>query len=582
MQGAAAFEEPPAELRDRIATDWIPAPRPPAADELVAAGLPEWLAPLLARRGVGDGAAARRFLNPSLDQLHDPLRLYGVGAAVARLVAARDAGERVAVVGDYDVDGITATALLTAVLAACRIDTHPILPHRLREGYGFQPLHAERAAELGCRLIVTVDCGVTSAAAVETAAAAGLDVVITDHHLPSGELPAGTLLVNPCQELCDYPFAGLAGVGLALKLAQAVAAACGRQVDPRALLRVACLGTIADMVPLVDENRAIAALGLEALADTPSLGLRALFRRAGVEPPLSAADVGFRIGPRLNAAGRLDDAHGALELLTSRDRGRCEELAEQLDRLNRERQDEERRVVAEARGLLTARRPLPPIAVAWSPGWHRGVLGIAAGRLARELHRPTVLLAVAEDSATGSGRSIPGIALHDFIAGWRGDLDRFGGHDQAVGLTVGLVDEPQRLERLRDAWEATAADWPAELLVRRHEYELDLAPRRVTERFLGNLARLEPHGQGNPQPLARVGPLTLAGAPRIFGKQAKHLSAQATGDDGSRVGLIGWRWGDRAERLAGRFEVLGHLEMDRYRRRPSIRLLDVRPLADSG
>ena len=436
MQGAAAFEEPPAELREGAPPDWVAAPRPPAADELVAAGLPEWLAPLLARRGVGDGEAARRFLNPSLDQLHDPLRLYGVGAAVARLVAARDAGERVAVVGDYDVDGITATALLTAVLAACRIDAHPILPHRLREGYGFQPLHAERAAELGCRLIVTVDCGVTSAAAVETAAAAGLDVVITDHHLPSGELPAGTLLVNPRQELCDYPFAGLAGVGLALKLAQAVAAACGRQVDPRALLRVACLGTIADMVPLVDENRAIAALGLEALADTPSLGLRALFRRAGVEPPLSAADVGFRIGPRLNAAGRLDDAHGALELLTSRDRGRCEELAEQLDRLNRERQDEERRVVAEARDLLTARRPLPPIAVAWSPGWHRGVLGIAAGRLARELHRPTVLLAVAEDSATGSGRSIPGIALHDFIAAWRGDLARFGGHDQAVGLTV--------------------------------------------------------------------------------------------------------------------------------------------------
>ena len=221
------------------------------------------------------------------------------------------------------------------------------------------------------------------------------------------------------------------------------------------------------------------------------------------------------------------------------------------------------------------------MAVAWSESWHRGVLGIAAGRLARELHRPTLLLALGEGSATGSGRSIPGIALHDFLDAWRGDLARFGGHDQAVGLTVALDDEPGRLERLREAWETAAAQWPGELLVRRHEYELALAPRRVTPRLLANLARLEPHGQGNPQPLARVGPLTLAAPPRIFGKRAKHLSALALGADGGRVGLVGWRWGDHPERLGApgeRFEVLGHLEMDRYRNRPAIRLVDARPL----
>lgn len=568
----------------RQAAEWVPAPVPEAAATLEAAGVPRWMAVLLARRGAGDEEAARAFLNPSLDQLHDPLRLHGMERAVGRLLAAREAGEEVAVVGDYDVDGVTATALLTAVFAACGVTAHPILPHRLREGYGFQAVHAERAAELGCSVIVTVDCGGTAGAAVEEAVAAGLDVIVTDHHLPGGELPEGTLLVNPRQELCDYPFSGLAGVGLALKLALAFSAACGREIDPRALLRMACLGTIADLVPLVDENRAIAALGLESLADTPSPGLQALFRKAGVEAPFRASDVGFRIGPRLNAAGRLDDAAGALELLTCRDPRRAAELAETLDRLNQERRAEEKRVVDEARSQVEERMAegngLPPLAVTWAPGWHRGVLGIAAGRLARHYHRPAVLLAVdaEEGEAVGSGRSIPGVALHEFLAGWRGDLARFGGHDQAVGLTVELGGDGEgRLEELRAAWEEAAAEWPEELLVRRHEYELELAPAAVTMKRLRQLQRLEPHGQGNPEPLLRVGPLTLRGAPRIFGGDKQHLSAVAVGADGSRVGLLGWRWADRLEALAGSFEVLGYLELDSYRKKPVVRLVDARP-----
>lgn len=609
---------------------WSAAEVPEAASVLVDARLPRWLADLLARRGVADEAAARRFLNPSLDQLHDPLRLAGVGAAVERLVAAREAGETVAVVGDYDVDGVTATALLTAVLGACRISSRAILPHRLREGYGFQPVHVERAVEEGCSVVVTVDCGVSSGEAVRAASAAGVDVILTDHHLPGDGLPAGTLLVNPNQEGCDYPFPGLAGVGLALKLSLAVADACGRRLDPHQLLRIACLGTIADLAPLVDENRVIAALGLRALEGTTSLGLQALFRLAGVKPPMSASDVGFRIGPRLNAAGRLDDAAGALELLTSRDPERCEELAGRLDQLNRERQGEERRVVEEARRMLVERGSgeessggngadgsgagasemgdeLPPILIAWSADWHPGVLGIAAGRLAREFHRPTVLLALRDTadgeagaggdertapSATGSGRSIQGVALHDFLDRWRGELARFGGHDQAVGLTVEAATDSgedtaadsaaealeAKLRALRDAWETAAAEWPAELLERRYEYELEVGPARITSGFVRQLARLEPHGQGNPQPLARVGPLSLAKPPRIFGKETKHLSAVAVGEDGGRVDLVAWRWGDQPERLAGRFEVLGYIEEDDYRKAPVVRVVDARPL----
>lgn len=520
---------------------------------------------------MADAAAAERFLHPAADQLHDPFLLAGMAAAVERLFAARAAGERVAVVGDYDVDGVTAMALLLAVFAACRLDAVPIVPHRLREGYGFQPLHVERAAELGCRVIVTVDCGTTAAPAAEAALALGIDVVVTDHHLPAEGPPPGALVVNPRQEGCAYPFPDLAGVGLALKLALAFLSRTGREVELTRLLRIACLGTIADLVPLTGENRVIAALGLAALADTPSPGLRALFERAGVKPPLVAADVAFRLGPRLNAAGRLADAGAALELLLSRDPRRATELAEQLDRQNRERQAEELLVVEEARGLFAERSPLPPIAVAWRAGWHRGVVGIAAGRIARELNRPAVLLSLEDDVATGSGRSVPGIDLHAFLARWRPRLTRFGGHAQALGLTVA----GDALGGLAREWEEAAGEWPAELLERRYEYELEPAPEEVDAQLLAELSRLEPHGQGNPQPLLRIGPLTPVGPPREFGKG--HLELAARGETGPPLALLGWRWAERRAELAGRFEVLGHLEEDRYRGRPVVRLVDCRP-----
>lgn len=521
-----------------------------------------------------DAEAAHRFLEPSAADLHDPLGLLGMREAVARLDRARQQGEKVAVVGDYDVDGITATALLLAVFRAVGLAAEPILPHRLRDGYGFQPVHVERARELGCRLVVTADCGTGSVAAVAAAAAAGIDVVITDHHLPGeATLPAGTVLVNPRQAGCSYPFTDLAAVGLALKLALALAAHCGRELPLDSLLRVACLGTIADLVPLHGENRVIAALGLQALGQTPSPGLRALFRRASVRPPFSAVDVGFRLGPRLNAAGRLDDARQALDLLLTRDAERAERLAGGLDRLNRERQEEERHVVEEARERLEALSPRPRFAVSWCEGWHRGVVGIAAGRLARDLNRPVVLLSVEGSRATGSGRSIPGVELHGFLSRWKTRYERFGGHAQAIGMTVAA----DRLEELARSWEKAAAEWPEEILARRYEYEMAIAAGEAGEELLAGLDRLEPHGQGNPRPLLRVGPLRLAAPPRLFGRG--HLTAVARGPEGGALRLLGWRWRERAGSLEGSFEVLGYLERDTYRGGVVLRLMDARPAA---
>ena len=558
---------------------WRPAAVPEATGALEAAGISPRLAPLLARRGVGDPEAAERFLHPSVEHLHDPFTLEGLDAAVDRLLAARDRGEKVAVVGDYDVDGVSSTALLTAVFQVLGIETEAVLPHRLRDGYGFQTVHVERAREAGCSVILTADCGTTSVTATAAAQEAGMDVVVTDHHLPGAvRLPAGTVLINPKQDDCGYPFRELAAVGLALKLALGLVRRTNTEIPLDALLRVACLGTIADLVPLVDENRVIAALGLEALARTRSVGLKALFRRAGVTAPFTATDVGFRIGPRLNAAGRLDDASAALELLLTRDPRRADALAEDLDRWNRERQDEEQRVVDEARRRLQrdgSGPTAPPIAVLWSEGWHRGVVGIAAGRIARELHRPALLLAVEGDSATGSGRSIPGIDLHGFLEPWKPRLERFGGHTQAVGLTADLETLPE----LTREWSQAAGEWSDEVLTRTYEWELEVPAGAVGPELLTELSQLEPHGMGNRRPLLKVGPLELAGPPRLFGRG--HLSAVARGDDGAAVRLLGWRWAEREDELAGVFEVLGYVEKDTYRGGEVLRLVDARTFSAS-
>lgn len=554
-----------------VPVEWVAAPVPETAAGLERAGLPPWLAVLLARRGVSLPEDADRFLRPSLDQLHDPYLLAGMEESVVRLLEARERGERVAIVGDYDVDGISATAQLLAVFKACGLEAKPILPNRLKEGYGFQPVHVEKAREMGCRLIVTADCGSSSATAVEEALATGIGVIVTDHHLPGCELPAETLHINPRQSHCGYPFRDLAAAGLALKLSMALAERCGRALDPAALLRIACLGTIADLVPLRGENRVIAALGLTALADARSQGLKALIQQSGMKPPYTASDVGFRIGPRINAAGRLHEPERALELLMSRDPRRSAELAAELDAWNRERQATESRVVEEARQQFAARSPLPPILVAWSESWHKGVVGIAAGRVAKDLNRPTVLLAVDGDKATGSGRSIPGIELHSFLSAWTERMERFGGHSQAIGLTVAV----ESLEELRREWEGAGEAWPEELLARRYEYELHLRAREISNGLLTQLAALEPYGQGNPRPLVRTGPLKLDGAPRMFGNG--HLSARARGEDGAAVDLVGWRWQERAGSLAGRFEVLACVELDSYRGGPVLRLVDSRP-----
>jgi single-stranded-DNA-specific exonuclease len=531
---------------------------------------------LLAQRGVRTPAEARRFLAPGREQLHDGRGLLGLEAAVARLAEACRRGETVAVVGDYDVDGVTSTALLVAVLASGGARPEPLLSRRHEEGYGLHPVHAERAAELGARVLVAVDCGTNSRAAVDAARELGLDRIVVDHHLPDDGPPIDALLVNPHQPGCSYPFRDLAAAGLALKLAVALLEALGREVPWDSLLRIACLGTIADVAPLTGENRAIAALGLRALGNPRSPGLQALLASAGLKAPLSASDVGFRLGPRLNAPGRLATADVSLELLLARDPARARHLAAELEEWNRRRQALELRVLEEARRMLDGRGELR-LGVAWGEGWNRGVVGIAAARLVRELGRPVILLAVDGETATGSGRSARGIDLHRFLSPWSERLERFGGHAMAIGLTARTAN----LATLEREWAAAAAGWPAETGEREIRYDLDVEPQDLGFSLLGLIEALAPFGAGNEEPLLRTGPLRAGAPPRHFGTGHASLLAIAetpAGEGAASLELIGWGWGSRLDAPPPRFEALVRLERDRWRGGLRGRLEDLRPL----
>jgi single-stranded-DNA-specific exonuclease len=495
--------------------EWrVAAPDRAKVDALArGAGIPEIVARLLLGRGVETPEAAGEFFAPDPARLHDPFLMKGLAEAADVLLSAARAGRRIVVFGDYDVDGVTSVAQLRAALVRAGADAVAFLPHRLKDGYGLKADTVKKVlAEHRPGVIVTVDCGITAVEGVACAREAGVEVVVTDHHLVPDELPEGAVVVNPRQPGCGYPFKDLAAAGVALKIAQAVAQRAGISLPIESLLRVACLGTIADLVPLAGENRIIAAAGLRALATARAPGLKALLSEAGVAEGCAptAEEISFRVAPRLNAAGRLDTAAIALSLLEERDVSRAAEAARELSSRNVERQTLEGRVVREAREriLETYDPEADAVLLEWDEGWHRGVLGIAASRLAREFHRPVLLFGMDGDRASGSGRSIPGVSLYRILMEIRSLFDEFGGHEQAVGGSLPAA----RLPELREAARALFAHRvPPAVRTRVREADADLPLEAANDALLRRLLLFEPHGMANPRPVFRDGPVEAEG-----------------------------------------------------------------------
>jgi len=519
-------------------------------------GLHEVTATVLVRRGYGDPDTARAFLAAELPG-HDPFRLGDMEAAVARIRLAVERGERVCVHGDYDVDGICATSLAVLTLRALGADVHWHLPSRFDEGYGLSSGTIARLAEEGCGLILTVDCGITAVKEVAEAKALGVDVVVTDHHRPGDELPDCPVVATRPSE---YPFPELCGTGVVLKLAQALG------VDATPHLDLVALATIADVVPLLDENRALATLGLRALARTPKPGLRALMRSAHVDPAaVDAGAVGFRLAPRINAAGRLGHPGAALDLILTEDEDEAKLLAARLEELNRERQQVEDRIlraaVAEVESWPEAKRRRRGYVIAGAD-WHEGVIGIVASRLVERFNRPVVLIAGTDDLWKGSGRSLPAFDLHGGLGACAAHLERYGGHRAAAGLSI----RPEQVEAFADAFAAHADSLlDDEELVPLTPVD-GILPRgaELTLALCTELQKLAPFGLGNPDVTLLAPGCELDGLATVG--EGKHLKFRVRREGRDAGGAIAFGLGTQLDRFRreGRYDVAFRLQENRW------------------
>jgi single-stranded-DNA-specific exonuclease len=550
-----------------------------------ALGVPPVVARLLCQRELGDPEAAHRFLHPEMAHLHDPRLLADMGTAVDRLQAAIARGECIGIHGDYDVDGVTATVILRRAIEIVGGVVIHFVPDRMKDGYGLQPETIDRLHAAGAALIVSVDCGIRATEAALRARALGIDLIITDHHEPGAALPPALAVINPKRADCPYPDKHLAGVGVALKLVQALLAAAGREKDvlPH-FLKIAAIGTLADVVPLVGENRVIAHCGLLGLSAGPhAAGLEALLSESGLlGRRLDSFHVSFGLAPRLNAAGRMSTPTLALDLLLMRGRDdeaktRARALARQLSDENTRRQDEEAGILAEAKRLIDNDPHIGGhnILVVAGEGWHRGVIGIVASKLVETYHKPALVLSIDDGVATGSARSIRSFDLLASLESCADLFLRFGGHKQAAGVTL----EAARIDELRRRLAAEANERLApDDLVPRLRIDAPLGLRDISGDVVSALGRLGPFGAANPKPVFRASPVDLVAPPRRL--KDRHLSLLFR-QDGRSFRAIAWRAVDREPYLTtNRFglELAYSLEESEYRgeRTTELTVADVR------
>ena len=510
------------------------------------ADLPDWMSALLSARGIKTDEAARRYLSPSLSDLHDPFLLPGMAGTVALLKDAIARSDTILVYGDYDADGVCAASILLETLHEEGASLAYRIPSRHVEGYGLN-CDAIREVAQKAKLLITVDCGVSNVEEVALAKELGLTVIITDHHQPPEILPAADVVMDPL--LGDYPFPYLCGAGIALKICQALQGMAG--VEKR--LDLAALATVADVVPLLDENRVIVREGMRRMETTSRPGLKALLASAGTEPPLTADHLAFRLGPRINAAGRLGDAKLGVHLLLTPDPAKAQHIAGLLETANRTRQDLEREMTVSALTQLSLEELAKShVVIVSGEGWNPGLVGLTAGRLCERFHLPAIALSLRDGTATGSCRSIPGVNIYRMLSACADLLEHFGGHEQAAGLTVKEENLPLLRERLEKVISESA---PEETFLPAMGYDLTVPFRTWTPKALELLDRLEPTGCGNPPPLFLLKDAEVQSIRRV-GRDGSHLKLTVLDEDLSVVDGIAFSKGEVADEAPRTLDLL--------------------------
>jgi single-stranded-DNA-specific exonuclease len=545
---------------------WVPKPvAPPDFARRIGRG--PLLATLLYQRGLRDPDAVRAFLDAEhRGGLHDAMLMKGMPEASDRVARAIADREPIAVYGDFDPDGVTAVTLLVQAITAMGGDIRPYIPHRTREGYGLNNLAVEQLAQDGVRLLITVDCWISNVEEVARATALGLDVIVTDHHHPPDLLPEAYAVVNPKQPGCAYPYKQLVGVGIAYKLVQALVKRGLRlgELRGRDLLDVVALGTVADMGPLDGENRALVKAGLVALNATARPGLRALIEVSGLTfGKVRSSDIGYMLGPRLNAAGRLADAARAYELLLADSYVRAKVLADELNQTNRARQELTKQVQAAAKAMAEADgRSERRVVLLDSPEFQAGVVGLVAGKLADEWGRPVFLIERGDQLSRGSARSVPGFSVVDALTSCADLLARFGGHSAAAGFTIASELIPELSARLQAIAAEQLSD---EMLQPSYSVDAEVGLNELSWELLNELSDLEPFGQGNPQPALMSAGLQVVDA-RTRGAEGQHLKLLLRKDGGMTYEAIAFRMGHLVEHLRRRprIDVLYTLEANEW------------------
>lgn len=522
--------------------------------------LPPLMAQLLYNRGASNPADVESFLSVDERLLNNPFLLPDMNEAIARIYRALLSGESIAVFGDFDVDGVTATALLIEGLTSLGGKVVPYIPHRMEEGYGINDQALERLRGEGITLVITVDCGVSAAPEVETAGGIGLDIVVTDHHTVPPQLPRAVAVIDPKRADSVYPFADLAGVGVAFKLMQGLYEYLGKDNDMSDLLDLVALGTVADMVSLLGENRYLVKQGLEALRRTKRLGIMELARCAGVS--LSAVDseiISWYLAPRLNAAGRLDHAGIGISLLLTDSLERARRLSDMLDRKNAERQQITEQILAKAREQLVDIGPEVPLLMVGAEDFHSGVVGVVAGRLVEEYYRPAIVFERGQEWSRGSARSIPGFDVIDAISECSDLLYRFGGHPMAAGFTVATANLEQLKERLVaiGSRQLSGSDLSPVIDI---DAEVSLTSLRGDTYKM--MQRLAPFGRSNPYPTFMARNVSVS-EQRTVGAGGGHLKLKLK-DNGATWNGICFRMGDLIEEVTPRLDIVFNLEADRW------------------